>query len=93
MRCTRPTAGRRTVASLRGQARESFAVLFPDARHALPAFENLLCGTLTQTEVHLREVLKRARRHNASAVILTHNQPTIRRARWSHRPRPSRDAG
>ncbi|OAK66540.1 hypothetical protein A3K87_07210 [Variovorax paradoxus] len=59
-----------------GQAHESFAVLFLDARHALLAFEDLFRGTLTQTEVYPREVLKRALRHNAAAVILAHNHPS-----------------
>jgi len=59
-----------------GQVHESFAVLFLDARHTLLGFEDLFRGTLTQTEVYPREVLKRALRHNASAVILAHNHPS-----------------
>lgn len=59
-----------------GQAYESFAVLFLDARHALLAFEDLFRGTVTQTEVYPRELLKRALHHNASAVILAHNHPS-----------------
>ncbi|SEF35322.1 DNA repair protein RadC [Variovorax sp. NFACC27] len=59
-----------------GQAHESFAVLFLDARHTLLAFEDLFRGTLTQTGVYPREVLKRALQHNASAVILAHNHPS-----------------
>ncbi|MET3382030.1 hypothetical protein ABIC46_004469 [Variovorax paradoxus] len=35
-----------------GQAHESFAVLFLDARHTLLAFEDLFRGTLTQTGVY-----------------------------------------
>lgn len=59
-----------------GQAHESFAVLFLDARHTLLAFEDLFRGTLTQTEVYPRELVKRALQHNASAVILAHNHPS-----------------
>ncbi|WP_418126504.1 DNA repair protein RadC (plasmid) [Variovorax sp. 375MFSha3.1] len=59
-----------------GQAHESFAVLFLDARHTLLAFEDLFRGTVTQTEVYPRELLKRALHHNASAVILAHNHPS-----------------
>ena len=55
-----------------GQTHESFAVLFLDARHALLAFEDMFRGTLTQTSVYPREVLKRALHHNAAAVILAH---------------------
>lgn len=59
-----------------GQSHESFAVLFLDARHALLAFEDMFRGTLTQTSVYPREVLKRALHHNAAAVILAHNHPS-----------------
>ena len=59
-----------------GQTHESFAVLFLDARHALLAFEDMFRGTLTQTSVYPREVLKRALHHNAAAVILAHNHPS-----------------
>jgi len=59
-----------------GQAHESFAVLFLDARHVVLAFEDLFRGTLTQTEVYPRELVKRALHHNASAVILAHNHPS-----------------
>lgn len=59
-----------------GQAHESFAVLFLDARHTLLAFEDLFRGTVTQTEVYPRELLKRALHHNASAVIFAHNHPS-----------------
>lgn len=59
-----------------GQGHESFAVLFLNAQHGLIAFEDLFRGTLTQTSVYPREVLRRALRHNAAAVILAHNHPS-----------------
>ena len=59
-----------------GQPHESFAVLYLDAQHALIAFEELFRGTLTQTSVYPREVLKRALHHEAAAVILSHNHPS-----------------
>ena len=59
-----------------GQAYESFAVLYLDAQHALIAFEELFRGTLTQTSVYPREVLKQALHHNAAAMILAHNHPS-----------------
>jgi len=59
-----------------GQPHESFAVLYLDAQHALIAFEELFRGTLTQTSVYPREVLKRALHHDAAAVILSHNHPS-----------------
>ncbi len=59
-----------------GQPHESFAVLYLDAQHALIAFEELFRGTLTQTSVYPREVLKRVLHHEAAAVILSHNHPS-----------------
>ena len=38
--------------------------------------EELFRGTLTQTSVYPREVVKRALVHNAAAVILAHNHPS-----------------
>lgn len=55
---------------------EVFAVLFLDAQHRLIALEELFRGTLTQTSVYPREVVKRALAHNAAAVMLAHNHPS-----------------
>ena len=55
---------------------EVFIALFLDARHRLIAAEEMFRGTLTQTSVYPREVVKRALHHNASAVILAHNHPS-----------------
>ncbi|PPE68559.1 DNA repair protein RadC [Caldimonas thermodepolymerans] len=55
---------------------EVFAVLFLDAQNRLLALEELFRGTLTQTSVYPREVVKRALAHNAAAVILAHNHPS-----------------
>jgi DNA repair protein RadC len=55
---------------------EVFAVLFLDAQHRLLVYEPLFRGTLTQTSVYPREVLKRALALNAAAVILAHNHPS-----------------
>jgi DNA repair protein RadC len=55
---------------------EVFAVLFLDAQHRLLASEEMFRGTLTQTSVYPREVVKRALAHNAGAVILAHNHPS-----------------
>lgn len=51
-------------------------VLFLDAQHRVIAFEELFAGTLTQTSVYPREVVRRALGHNAAAVILAHNHPS-----------------
>ena len=55
---------------------EVFCVLFLDAQHRLIAYEPLFRGTLTQTSVYPREVLKRALALNAAAVLLAHNHPS-----------------
>ncbi len=55
---------------------EVFAVMFLDAQHRLIVCEELFRGTLTQTSVYPREVLKRALELNAAAVIFSHNHPS-----------------
>lgn len=61
---------------LRGREQEVFMCIFLDARHRTLAAEELFHGTLTQTSVYPREVVKRALYHNAAAVILAHNHPS-----------------
>jgi DNA repair protein RadC len=55
---------------------EVFVVLFLDAQHRLIACEEMFRGTLTQTSVYPREVVKAALGHNAAAVIFAHNHPS-----------------
>jgi DNA repair protein RadC len=57
-------------------SREVFMVLFLDAQNRAIAQEELFSGTLTQTSVYPREVVKRALYHNAASVILAHNHPS-----------------
>lgn len=61
---------------LGGLSREVFVVLFLDAQHRVLEQEELFAGTLTQTSVYPREVVRRALHHNAAAVILAHNHPS-----------------
>ena len=61
---------------LGGLPHEVFAVLFLDAQHRLIAYEEMFRGTLTQTSVYPREVVKAALSHNAAAVVLAHNHPS-----------------
>jgi DNA repair protein RadC len=61
---------------LGGRAQEVFAVMFLDAQHRLLCVEDLFFGSLTQTSVHPREVVKRALTLNAGAVVLAHNHPS-----------------
>ncbi|QPF74646.1 JAB domain-containing protein [Roseateles sp. DAIF2] len=61
---------------LAGLTHEVFAVLFLDAQHRLMAMEEMFRGSLTQTSVYPREVVKRALELGAAAVILAHNHPS-----------------
>lgn len=62
--------------SLGNLPHEVFIALWLDAQNRLIASEELFRGTLTQTSVYPREVVKRALAHNAGAVILAHNHPS-----------------
>ncbi len=55
---------------------EVFGVMWLDAQNRLLDFEDIFHGTLTQTSVCPREVVKAALARNAAAVILTHNYPS-----------------
>jgi DNA repair protein RadC len=55
---------------------EVFGVLFLDAQHRLLKYEELFRGTLTQTSVYPREVVRHALAHQAAAVVLAHNHPS-----------------
>ena len=55
---------------------EVFMVLLMDVQHRLLADVELFRGTLTQTSVYPREVVKLALSHNAAAVIFAHNHPS-----------------
>ena len=61
---------------LRGRQQEVFMAIFLDAQHRAIASEELFSGTLTQTSVYPREVVKRALHHNAAAIIFAHNHPS-----------------
>ena len=62
--------------SLAGREHEVFVALLLDAQHRVIACEELFRGTLTQTSVYPREVVKCALRGNAAAVIFAHNHPS-----------------
>lgn len=56
--------------------REVFVCLFLDAQNRVIEAENMFYGTLTQTSVYPREVVKKSFLHNAAAVIFAHNHPS-----------------
>ncbi|MBS1229192.1 MAG: repair protein RadC [Proteobacteria bacterium] len=61
---------------LSGLAHEVFFALWLDAQNRLIVAEELFRGSLTQTSVYPREVVKQALWHNAAAVVLAHNHPS-----------------
>ncbi|TAK44594.1 MAG: JAB domain-containing protein [Betaproteobacteria bacterium] len=55
---------------------EVFVALFVDAQHRVIRCEELFRGSLTQTSVYAREIVKAALGANAAAVIFAHNHPS-----------------
>jgi DNA repair protein RadC len=72
-----PSDARRFLqAQLRDLDHEAFTGLFLDSQHRVLAFDVLARGTIDNASVYPREVVKRALRHNAAAIILAHNHPS-----------------
>lgn len=63
-------------AELENDEREVFMVLFLDNQHRLLKIEKLFFGTINQTEVHPREIIKVGLKYNAAAIIIAHNHPS-----------------
>ncbi|WP_409315920.1 RadC family protein [Pseudomonas sp. KCJK9016] len=63
-------------AMLRHEPHEVFGCLFLDSKHQVLTFEPLFRGSIDNTAVHPREVVKRSLANNAAAVILCHNHPS-----------------
>lgn len=59
-----------------GLEHEVFLILYLNTQYALIEAEELFRGTLTQTSVYPREVVKGALARNAAAVVLAHNHPS-----------------
>ena len=62
--------------SLSGREHEVFVVVLLDAQHRVLHCEEMFRGTLTQTSVYPREVVKTALAANAASVIFAHNHPS-----------------
>ncbi len=58
------------------QEYESFVALFLTAQNRLISAEELFRGTLTQTSVYPREIVRAALRLNAASVLFAHNHPS-----------------
>jgi DNA repair protein RadC len=63
-------------AMLRHEPHEVFGCLFLDSKHQVLNFEALFRGSIDNTSVHPRQVVKRALANNAAALILCHNHPS-----------------
>jgi DNA repair protein RadC len=55
---------------------EVFVCIWLDAQHRVIRFDEPFRGTLTQTSVYPREIVKAALEVNAAAVIFAHNHPS-----------------
>lgn len=58
------------------EKREQFCVMFLNSQLKLISFEVMFIGTVTQTSVYPREVVRRALELNATSIILAHNHPS-----------------
>ena len=61
---------------LSSRKEEAFVCIWLDAQHKAIEIEEPFRGTLTQTSVYPREIVKSALRFNAAAVIFAHNHPS-----------------
>lgn len=61
---------------LAGERCELFAVLYLDAQHRAIALETPFAGTITQTAIYPREIVRAALTHGAVSVVLAHNHPS-----------------
>ena len=61
---------------LAARKEEAFVCIWLDAQHRAIQIEEPFRGTLTQTSVYPREIVKSALRFNAAAVIFAHNHPS-----------------
>ena len=64
------------VARMGNAKREEFRVLFLDSKNMLIKDEALQKGTVDETAIYPREVVKRALELHASAFIMVHNHPS-----------------
>lgn len=72
------------TAELRDRKVELFKVLFLNKASRILGEKTLFAGTIDQTAVHPREIIREALERNAASLVLVHNHP-------SGRPEPSRE--
>lgn len=61
---------------LRDYEHEVFACLFLDSKYHLISFQELFHGTINESNVYPREIIKNALLYNATFVIFAHNHPS-----------------
>ncbi|NIS70060.1 MAG: DNA repair protein RadC [Proteobacteria bacterium] len=61
---------------LRNRRRETFKVIFLTRRHAIIGEQTLFEGSLTESLIHPREIVRSALAHSAAGVIFVHNHPS-----------------
>lgn len=61
---------------LRNLPYEAFMVIYLDSQHQLISCEELFRGTINSANVYPREIVREVIKHNAAAVILSHNHPS-----------------
>lgn len=61
---------------LRERTSEVFACIFLNNHYEMLAYEELFHGTINETSVYPREIVKKGLAHNAARVILAHNHPS-----------------
>lgn len=64
------------ITQLRSEPHEVFGCIFLDSKHRVINYENLFYGTINQSTVYPRQVLKRCLYFNTAAVIFAHNHPS-----------------
>jgi DNA repair protein RadC len=62
--------------TLAARKEEAFLCIWLDAQHHVVEIQEAFKGTLTQTSVYPREIVKAALARNAAAVIFAHNHPS-----------------
>jgi len=62
--------------TLRGKTQEEFHVLLLDTRNGVLRDECVTVGLLDRSQIHAREVFRRAIREACSRVVLVHNHPS-----------------
>lgn len=65
-----------TINAAKHDAREVFGVMFLDSQNHLIEYREMFFGTLNQTSVYPREVVRAALELKAAACILSHNHPS-----------------